>query len=160
GYELATRMSFFLLDTTPSAALLEAAAAGELDGADGVRAWAEQMLEDPRSRAAFDSYFEEVLYLRKLEEIAKDPGTYPSWSPYLAESMTVGTIALIDDIVWLQDADLRNVLGADYAFVSQALAEHYGIAYPGPSGFVKGPVPAGEKRGGIFGHASLLSVLA
>lgn len=160
GYELATRMSLFLLDTIPSAELLEAAAAGELDDADGVRAWAEQLLDDPRARPAFDKYFEEVLYLRKLSEIAKDPSTFPGWSPYLAESMKVETIAVIDEVVWIDNGDFRNILDAEYTFVNQALADHYGIAYPGPSGFQKVPVPPGEKRGGIFGHASLLSVLA
>jgi hypothetical protein len=160
AYELATRMSFFLLDTTPSQALLEAAAAGELDEAAGVRTWAQQLLLDPRSRPAFDKYFEEVLYLRKLTEIAKDPGTYPGWSPYLAESMKVETIALIDDVVWIEDQDFRNILDAEYTFVNQALADHYGITFPGPSGFQRVPVAPGEKRGGIFGHASLLSVLA
>ncbi|MFO7563268.1 MAG: DUF1592 domain-containing protein [Enhygromyxa sp.] len=160
GYELATRMSFFLIDTTPSVELLEAAAAGELDDAAGVRAWAEQLILDPRSRPAFDKYFEEVFYLRKLGEIAKDPGTYPGWSPYLAESMKVETIALIDDVVWIEDGDFRDILDAQHTFVNQSLADHYGVAYPGPSGFQKVPVPPGEKRGGIFGHASMLSVLA
>ena len=160
GYEVATRMSFFLLDTTPSRELLAAAAAGELDEAANVRAWAQELIQDPRSRAAFDNYFEEVLHLRTLAEIAKDPGTYPGWSPYLADSMKVETIALIDDVVWIEDGDFRNILDAEYTFVNQALADHYGVAYPGPSGFVKVPVPPGEKRGGIFGHAALLSVLA
>lgn len=160
GYELATRMSFFLLDTTPSRALLEAGGAGGLDDAANVRAWAQQLILDPRSRAAFDNYFEEVLHLRTLAEIAKDPGTYPGWSPYLADSMKVETIALIDDVVWIEDGDFRDILDAEYTFVNQALADHYGVTYPGPTGFVKVPVPAGEKRGGIFGHAALLSVLS
>ncbi len=160
GYEMASRLAFFLLDTAPSVELLEAAAAGELDSADGVRAWAEQLILDPRSRAAFGNFFEEVLYLRKLKEVAKDLGTYPGWSPYLAESMKVETIALIDDIVWIKDGDFRDILDAEYTFVNQALADHYGVVYPGPSGFQQVPVPPGEKRGGIFGHASMLSVLA
>ncbi|MFV8750247.1 DUF1592 domain-containing protein [Nannocystaceae bacterium ST9] len=160
GAEVATRMSYFLLDTTPSRELLEAAAAGELDTAEGVRAWAESMVLDPRARFAFDNFFEEVLYLRKLDETAKDLGTYPSWSPYLADSMRVETLALVDDVIWLEDGDYRDVLTADYTFVNEALAEHYGIAHPGGTGFQKVALPPGEKRGGIFGHASLLSVLA
>ena len=160
GYEMAARLSLFLLDTTPSRDLLEAAAAGELDSAAGLREWAEVLILDPRSRLAFDKYFEEVLYLRKLAEIAKDPGTYPGWSPYLADSMRVETIALIDDVVWIQDGDFRDILTAEETFVNDVLADHYGIPYPGPSGFQKVPVTPGQKRGGIFGHASMLSVLA
>jgi len=160
SYELASRMSLFLTDNIPSAALLAAAGAGELDDEAGVREWAATLLADPRARLAFDEYFEELLYLRKLAEIAKDPATYPGWSPYLAESMKVETIALIDDIVWLQDSDFRDILDAEHTFVNDVLAAHYGVAYPGPAGFQKIPVPPGEKRGGIFGHASLLSVLA
>lgn len=160
GHEIATRMSFFLLDTTPSRELLDAAAEGELDTPDGVRAWAEAMVLDPRARFAFDNFFEEVLYLRKLDETAKDPGTFPGWTPYLAESMRVETIALVDDVIWIEDGDYRDILTTDYTFVNEAMAEHYGITYPGGTGFQKVAVPAGEKRGGIFGHASLLSVLA
>lgn len=160
SFELATRLSLFLLDTTPSRELLDAAGAGELDDEAGVRAWAEQLLLDPRARGAFDRYFEEVLYLRRLAEIAKDPGTYPGWSPYLAESMKVETLALIDDIVWLRDGDFRDILDAEHTFVNQVLAEHYGITYEGTGGFVQVPVPAGQKRGGIFGQAAMLSVLA
>lgn len=160
GPEVATRMSFFLLDTTPSRELLDAAAAGELDTVEGVRAWAESMVLDPRARFAFDNFFEEVLYLRKLDETAKDVGTYPGWSPYLADSMRVETIALVDDVIWIEDGDYRDILTADYTFVNEALASHYGIAYPGGTGFQKVTLPPGEKRGGIFGHASLLSLLA
>ncbi|MCA9699942.1 MAG: DUF1592 domain-containing protein, partial [Myxococcales bacterium] len=160
GPEMATRLSFFLLDTTPSRALLEAADAGELDTAEGVRTWAQTLLADTRSRAAFDNYWEEVLYLRKLDEVAKDTDIYPGWSPYLADSMKVETIALIDDVVWVQDGDFRDILDAQYTYVNQALADHYGVAYPGGTGFAKVPVAPGERRGGIFGHASLLSVLS
>lgn len=160
SYEVATRMSYFLLDTTPSRELLDAAAAGELDTADGVRAWAEALVLDPRARAAFDNFFEEVLYLRKLDETAKDPGTYPGWSPYLADSMRVETLALVDDVIWLQDGDYREILTADYTFINEALAEHYGVAYPGGTGFQKITLSPAEKRGGVFGHASVLSVLA
>ena len=160
GHEIATRMSFFLLDTTPSRELLEAAAAGELDSDEGVRAWAEALVLDPRARFAFDNFFEEVLYLRKLDETAKDPGTYPGWSPYLADSMRVETLALVDDVIWIEEGDYRDILTADYTFVNEALAAHYGIAYPGGSGFQKVALPPAEKRGGVLGHASLLSLLA
>lgn len=160
GYELAARMSLFLADSIPGPELLDAAAEGELDDEAGVRAWAEALLAQPRARAAFDEYFEEMLYLRKLAEIAKDPATYPGWSPYLAESMKVETIALIDDVVWIEDGDFRDILDAEHTFVNDVLAAHYGIAFPGGAGFQRVPVPPGEKRGGIFGHASMLSVLA
>ncbi len=160
GYEIATRMSFFLLDSPPSRELLAAASSGELDTAAGVRAWAEVLVEDQRARAAFDNFFDEVLQLRQLDEAAKSTTTYPGWSPYLADSMKVETLALIDDIIWLQDGDYRDILTAEHTYVNEVLADHYGVAYPGPSGFQKIPVPPGQKRGGVLGHASLLSVLA
>ncbi|NVB38544.1 DUF1592 domain-containing protein [Pseudenhygromyxa sp. WMMC2535] len=160
GTELATRLSYFLLDTTPSRALLEAGEAGELDTAEGVRAWAEQLLADPRSRAAFQSYWEELLELRELGETAKDLELFPEWTPYLAESMKLETTTLIDEVMWIEDGDFRDILDADHTYVNQALADLYGVEFPGGSGFAKVELPASEGRGGIFGHAGLLSALA
>jgi hypothetical protein len=164
GYELATRMSFFLLDTTPSAALLAAAAAGELDTAEGIRAAAAAMLAEPGARAALSSYFGELLRIRGLDALAKDTQVYPQWSPELALAMRKETELLIEDIVWQRDSDFREILDAPYTFVNELLGPLYGLPPPGggvfTSAFVKVPLPKETKRGGILGQGALLARFA
>lgn len=159
-HELATRMAFFLTDSTPSRELLAAAEAGELDDEAGVRAWALELMDHPRSQAALEGYFAELLHIDHLEAVAKDGGTYPGWSPALAESMRGETLALVSEVIWEEGRDFRDILDADYTYVDEALANHYGVAYPGPSGFQRVALPEGQKRGGILGHAGLMSSLS
>ncbi len=164
GREMATRMSFFLLDTTPSAALLDAADQGALDTAEGVRAAAEVMLDEAGARVALGNYFGEVLRLRRLDTLAKDPVIFPQWSPALAEAMRTETLMLIEDIVWQRDADFREFLDAPYTFVNDLLGALYGLSPPGDGvfteAFIKVPLPIETKRGGILGQASILSIFA
>lgn len=161
-YELATRMSFFLLDTLPDAGLLADAEAGRLDDAEGIREVAWALLERPQATRSLGELLGEVWRLRDLSSLPKDLGAFPQWTPALAESMRLETMALIEDLVWEQDADFREVFTADYSFVNAQLAFHYGL----PGAAELGEVPtrvtlAGhDGRGGLFGHASFQSLLA
>jgi uncharacterized membrane protein YgcG len=159
AYELASRMSFFLLDRGPSEALLDAAASGELDTSDGVRSAARAMLDDPRSRASTREFFAQILGLRRLDGTTKDASLFPAWSPALAGSMREETLRLVDDVVWERGVDVRELLTADYAFVDDVLATLYGLDAP-PAPFAKVKLPASQGRRGILGEASILSVQA
>lgn len=160
GYEIASRMSYFLIDTTPSPELLAAAAAGELDTADGVRNAAQALIAKPDARGALAAFYDELLRLRDLDGLAKDLTTYPQFSPTLAQAMREETLRLVEDVVWDLDTDVRDILDADHTFVNDELAAFYGMTPPGSTDFSKVPVAAGQKRGGILGHASFLSLLA
>jgi len=164
GLELATRLSFFLNDTTPPGWLIDAAEDGMLDSAEGIRDAAAVLLEDPRAKDALDNYFSEVLHLRKLDGLAKDPAVWPQWSPALAQAMRQETLLLLKDIIWERDADFREILDAPYTFANQLTGPHYGLTPPGDGAwteaFVKTPLPAESKRGGILGQGALMSVLA
>jgi hypothetical protein len=161
GYEIATRMSFFLLDSTPSPSLLDAAESGALETPEGVREAAQGLLEGDAARGALRGFYEEFLKLRELDTIVKDGTEFPQFSPGLAQAMKEETLALIGDVVWDRDADYRDVLDADYTFMNAELAAFYGVDPPaGDGGFVKVPVPPDQKRGGFFGHASFLSLFA
>ncbi len=159
GYELASRMSFFLLDRGPSEALLEAAGNGELETREAVRAAARALLDDPRAQASTREFFAQVLGLRRLDGTTKDASLFPAWSPALAGSMKEETLRLVDDVVWERGVDVRELLTADYAFVDDALAALYGLDAP-PSPFAKVKLPASQGRRGILGEASFLSVQA
>ena len=161
-HELATRMSFFLVDTLPDAELLADADAGRLSDADGIREAAWRLLERPEARRSLAEFFGEVWRLRDLLSLPKDLGVFPQWSPALAESMRMETAALVEDLVWEQDADFLEVFTADYSFVNAQLGFHYGL----PGAVDLGELPtrvalAGhDKRAGLFGHASFQALLA
>lgn len=161
--ELATRLSFFLLDTTPTAELLTIAENGGLATPEQVRGVAEVMLEAPGARLALGNFYAEVLRLRALESLAKDPGIYPSFTPALAASMRQETLALIDDVAFTADSDFRDILDAPYTFADGPLAFHYGLV-PDPAAlgdsWQRFDLPAEGKRGGILGQAAFLSAYA
>jgi hypothetical protein len=156
GYELASRMSFFLLDATPDAALLDKAEAGALATPDGVRAAATEMLQKPQARAALSAFFSELFRLRDLDTLEKDVAQFPLFTPALAKAMKQETLELVNDIVWVRNADARELFTADYAFVNTDLAALYGVAAPA-AGFKKTTLPPEQKRSGILGSASFLA---
>ncbi len=160
--ERATRLSFFLLDTTPSADILALAEAGDLATADGVRSLAEAMVEQTAARAALGNFYAEVLKLRTLEALAKNPEVFPQFSPALATAMREETLALIDDVAFTADGDFRDILDAPYTFVNGPLAALYNlVADPGElEGWQRMDLPPASKRGGILGQAAFLSAYA
>lgn len=159
GYEIATRLAFFLTGSTPSDALLAAAAAGGLDTADGIRAQAETLLASPRARAALSAIFEELFELRALSQLPKDAATYPGYGPALAASMRQETLLLLEAAAW-EGGDFRDVFDADFTFVDAALAKLYDIPNPPSTGFARVAWPSGQPRSGVLTQAAFLSLMA
>ncbi|MFT3776388.1 MAG: DUF1592 domain-containing protein [Minicystis sp.] len=157
GPELATRMSFFLLNSTPDAALLDAAEKGALDTDDGLRKAAQDMVAKPEAHTALAAFYDEVYHLRDVATIQKDATLYPQWTAGLRASMREETLRLIEDVVWTRDADAQEILTANYTFVDAQLAALYGVAAPPAGQFVKTTLPSAQKRAGFLGHASFLS---
>lgn len=161
-YELASRMSFFLVDTVPDADLLDDAEAGLLETTDGIRDAAVALLERPRARQSLGEFFGEAWRLRNLDGLPKDQATFPQWTPELAEAMRAETLALVEDIAWQRDVDFREVFTADYTFANAQLGFHYGL--PGAADLGDAPTMIAldgiDKRAGVFGHAAFLSLLA
>jgi Protein of unknown function (DUF1592)/Protein of unknown function (DUF1588)/Protein of unknown function (DUF1595)/Protein of unknown function (DUF1585)/Protein of unknown function (DUF1587) len=162
GLEMATRLSYFLSDTTPDAELLDLAEAGGLDDADGVREAALALLESPAARQSLADFTSEVYRLRELDTVPKDPTAYPVFTQTLAAAMGQETLALVGHVAWEEDGDFRDVFDADYTFVNSELAALYGLPSPEQYGdtFTQVTLPPEQLRGGIFGNASLLSLLA
>jgi hypothetical protein len=135
GFEVATRMSFFLLDTAPDAELIAAAEKGELDTALGVKNAALAMLERPEAREALRGFYDELLGLQSLGSLAKNGDVYPAFTPSLADAMRTETLTLLEDIVWERDSDALELLDAPYTFVNADLAALYGLPAPAGEGF-------------------------
>ena len=162
GLEVATRMSLLLTDTIPDAELLAQAEAGALDNEAGVREAAEALLMRPEARGALAEFFSEVYRLRDLPNTPKDPAVFPEFGPSLSAAMAQETLALIDELAWEQDADFRDLFDAPYTFVDAELAALYGLPEPEQYGdeLTRVTLPEEQRRGGLFGHAGVLSLQA
>jgi hypothetical protein len=154
GYELATRMSYFLIGAPPDNALLDAAGADQLGTPDEIRARARQLLERAEARDALDQYYEERWKLRGLESLTKDPAKFPWFTPRLASAMREEALLLLRDVVWTNDADYRELFTAGYAFVNAELAPVYGTSVPTGTGFERRMLPT--NRQGVLGQGAFL----
>jgi hypothetical protein len=151
--ELVTRASLFVLGRVPDADMLAAADAGELATEEGLRAFAEGLVEHVDARTALLEFFDELLRLRELPLRAKDAELFPDYSADLAESMRQEALLVLHDILLTQDASFLSVFDADFTYVDPLLAGHYGIAPPASGVFEKVALPAGQGRSGILGLA-------
>jgi hypothetical protein len=156
AYELGSRMSFFLLDRTPDRSMLDRVEKGGLDTDEAIRDTARQMLEKPEARAALANFYTEIFKLRDIETISKDTILFPQWSAALAQAMKQETLELINDIVWEQNGDARDMFTAEHAFVNAELATLYGVPPP-TAGFGKVTLPASQARSGMLGSAGFLA---
>lgn len=160
GWEMAARLSYFIWGTTPDDALLDAAAAGELDTAEGVAAAARRLLADPRARTALVAFFMEHLKLDRLESITKDAESFPQMSPTLAASMAREVELLVDHLIFGEEADVRALLDAPVGFANDELARLYHL--PGVRGpeHVRVEHPANSPRAGVLTTAAFLALNA
>jgi Protein of unknown function (DUF1592)/Protein of unknown function (DUF1588)/Protein of unknown function (DUF1585)/Protein of unknown function (DUF1587)/Protein of unknown function (DUF1595) len=153
GHELASRLSFFLWSSIPDDELLRAAGAGELGQAKKLEQQIDRMLADPRAGALVQNFAEQWLGLRQLATI--NP-TSTDYDGTLRESMKRETELLFSSIL-REDRSVLDLLNADYTFVDERLARHYGIAHIQGSQFRRVPVSDANRRG-ILGHASVLTL--
>lgn len=154
GYELATRLSYFIWASTPDAALLDDAAAGRLDSADDVERVARRMLSDRRASDAIRSFHRQWLGLRELETASKDG----AFTPELRDAMVEETLRFGVEAALANQDFVTHLLTSNKTFASPALAKLYG-ASGAASGAAPIELPPGQ-RAGILTHASVLSVLA
>ncbi len=152
--DLARRLSFFLWGTNPDDELLAVATAGRLTRTRTLRAQAERMLADPRSEALATRFASLWLRLQDLDKVEPDAFWFPNYSHQLMTAMRRETELFFYDLV-KQDRSVLDLYRADYSFMNERLANHYGI--PGITGneFRKVKYP-GTERNGILGHGSIL----
>jgi hypothetical protein len=155
GFELATRLSFFLWASVPDDALLDAAAGGRLATLEGLDAEARRMLDDPRALDAVESFHLQWLGVADLDHLDKDAGLYPEATPTLGAEMRLETATFVRHVFGEAGASLRALLTAEYTFAGPELASLYGVV---PA---EGPLalPAGQ-RSGVLTHAGFLATRA
>ena len=160
GYELASRLSFFLWNTTPDDALLDAAGQGALDTDDGLAAQVDRLLASPRAHDAVKNFFYERLGLSQLVGLSKDTSIFPAASADLGASATQETLQLVDQLLMVEDADYRTLFTTRRTFVDRKLGSLYDVPAPSLTSFAEVTLPASGPRAGLLGHASLLSIYA
>jgi hypothetical protein len=153
--ELATRLSFFLWGTLPDSELVQAARAGGLRNAAGLERQVRRLLADARAEALSTRFAAQWLRLQDLDKIVPDYLHFPHYDATLAEAMRRETELFFDSIV-REDRSVLDLLTADYSFVNERLARHYGIPNVVGSGFQRVTLP--ETRRGLLGHGSILTL--
>jgi hypothetical protein len=151
--ELASRLSFFLWSSIPDEELLEVAASGQLDDPAVLEQQTRRMLADDRAGALVDNLAGQWLLLRQIDDIT--PGT-KEFDGNLRHSFHRETELLFETIV-REDRSILDLIDADYTFVDERLARHYGIPYVRGSRFRRVTLSDGARRG-LLGHGSLLTV--
>ena len=154
--DLASRLSYFLWSSSPDDQLLALAERGALKDPAILEREVRRMLTDRRSAALVDNFAEQWLRLRGVKTADPDTGLFPEYSRNLGESMTRETKLLFDSIM-REDGRVIDLLTADYTFVDEVLARHYGIANVQGSAFRRVPV-TDPNRVGLLGHASILTL--
>ena len=154
--DLASRLSFFLWGTIPDQELLDAARRGDLQKPEVIEKQVRRMIADPRADALGSRFASQWLRLQDLQKIEPDALMFPYYDETLAESMSKETELFFDYLV-RADRPALDLLTADYTFVNERLARHYGISgITGPD-FVKVTYPDDHRRG-ILGHGSILTL--
>jgi hypothetical protein len=153
--DLASRLSFFLWASPPDAELRELAQEGKLSDDETLRAQTVRMLVDPRSEALSTRFALQWLRLSDLDKLNPDAVMFPDYDQQLAEGLKQET-ALFFEYMFREDRSVLEFITADYTFVNERLAGHYGIPDVVGEEFRMVQYPDDTRRG-VFGHASVLA---
>ncbi len=152
--DLASRLSFFIWGLPPDKELIDAAARRELSTAAGLEKHARRMLADPRAEALATRFAGQWLRLQDIDKVHPDPNFYPNFDENLADAMRSETKLFFNSLV-KEDRSVLELLTADYTYLNERLARHYG--YPGVVGnqFRRFTYPDASRRG-VLGQGSVL----
>jgi hypothetical protein len=155
--ELASRLSFFLWSSIPDDELLGLAERRELSRSDVLDAQVRRMLAADRSRALVTNFAGQWLHLRNLESSTPDQRLFTDFDDNLRQAFRQETELLMESIV-REDRSVLDLIAADYTYVNERLAKHYGIPNVYGSRFRRVSLDAASHRGGLLRHGSILTV--
>ena len=154
--ELASRLSFFLWSTIPDDQLLNVASQGKLKDPAVLEQQVRRMLADKRADTLVSNFADQWLYLRNLKNIQPDFQTFPDYDDNLRQAMKRETELFVGSII-SENRSVIDLLNADYSFVNERLARHYGIPNVYGSDFRRVTI-TDENRRGLLGQGSILTV--
>ena len=155
--ELASRLSFFLWSSIPDDELLDLASSGTLHQPVVLEQQTRRMLADPRSHAIVDNFVGQWLLLRNIPALKPDPYKDPDFDESLRQALRRETELFFESIM-REDRSVVELLNADYTFLNERLAKHYGLPFVRGDHFRRVTLPEGSVRGGLLGQGSILSV--
>ncbi len=155
--EVASRLSFFLWSSVPDDRLLTLAERGQLTRPAVLEREVRRMLADPRAvDALVGNFAAQWLNLRRVEEVVVDPQQYPSYDLSLLQAFQRETELFVGSTI-REDRGVATLLNADYTFVNERLARHYGISGIYGSRFRRVALPNHDQRGGLLAQGALLA---
>ena len=155
AFELASRLSYFLWASMPDEELLSLASSGQLMQPDVLRTQVRRMRHDARFHRFVKHFCSQWLGMSALEHVTVNPAVHPGFSDEIRENLKQETLHFATHI-FTQDLSCLNFLNSDFAILNQVVAEHYGIRGISGSHFRTVPITAGDHRGGVLTHGSLL----
>ncbi len=154
--ELASRLSFFLWSSIPDDELLRVASEGRLRSSAVLEQQVRRMLDDPKSQALVSNFAGQWLQLRNLKSAVPDSRRFPNFDDQLRQSFRRETELLFETLI-RENRSIVELLTADFTFVNERLAKHYGV--PGVYGTEFRRVPVmDDRRRGLIGHGSILTI--
>ena len=155
--ELASRLSFFLWSSIPDDTLIDLAEGERLRDPGVLEAQVGRMLADPRADTLTTSFADQWLYLRNLETVAPNLRQFPDFDDNLRTAFRQETHLLFGSVVE-EDRNVLDLLRADYTFLNERLARHYGIPGVYGTNMRRVELPPDSVRRGLLGHGSILTV--
>lgn len=155
--ELASRLSFFLWSSIPDDHLLQLAEQNKLHEPSVLDREVRRMLNDPRASSLVTNFAEQWLYLRDIESKQPDEILFPEFDQTLREAMRQETELFLSS-VFRENRSVLALLSANYTFLNERLARHYGIPGIRGSYFRRYTFPSGSPRGGLLGQGSILTL--
>jgi len=155
--ELASRLSFFLWSSIPDDELLDLAIQGKLRQPGILEQQVSRMLADSRSTSLVSNFAEQWLYLRDIENKRPNEALFADFDESLREAFRRETDLFLDSVL-RGNHSVLDLLSANYTFVNERLAKHYGIPNVHGSDFRRVTFPADSPRGGLLGQGSILTI--
>lgn len=156
--ELASRLSFFLWSSIPDDELLSIAAQGKLHQPAVLEAQARRMLADPRAESLVTNFAEQWLYIRDIEAKKPDDLLFPDFDETLRDAFRRETDLFLDSVLLHGNRSVLDLLTANYSFLNERLAKHYGIPNIEGTYFRRVTFPPDSPRGGLLGQGSILTL--
>lgn len=160
GYSKATRLSFLLWNTTPNAALLDAAAAGKLDTEDGLEEQFNRMIASPRVENGLSAFFEDMLEFERFDILEKDPVIYPAFVLDVTNDAKEQTLRTLTHLLLDEKADYRDIFTTRKTFISGALGPVYRVPVENPEGWEAYEFPENSPWAGIHTHLSFQALFS
>ncbi len=157
---MATRLSYFLWNSTPDDELLAAAERGELTDDAGLAAQVDRMLASPRLEDSVRAYFGDRFSFDEIEQglVRKDPMLFPAFSQELIDDAREQTLRVVTAHLLEADGDYRDLFTTRQSFMTRALGIVYRVPVPSPDEWEAFEFPSGGERGGVMTHISLLAL--